>query len=116
MDAFDEVTRCRLIEGLGDRDQGDSVPAQKGPDGDVVFHVASQTIDLVEDHGADVSFLADAGQHGAHLRAIDRLGRLLAHVPATSLGASESQFQMVKIYCGSSPSLTLARIAPDKSL
>jgi hypothetical protein len=58
------------------RDEGDPAAAQQGADGDVVLHVASQPIDLVDDHGLDVALLADPSQHGAQLGPIGRACRL----------------------------------------
>jgi DNA-binding transcriptional LysR family regulator len=75
VDALDEAPGGGLVEVLGHRDERHAATANQRPDGDVVLHVPSQAVDLVDD-GLDVAVLFDPGQHGPQARPVGRTGRL----------------------------------------
>jgi hypothetical protein len=76
VDALHQPSRGGLFEVLGDRHQRHAPTPQERPDGDVVFHVASEPVDLVDDDDVDVLVLGDAGQHLLELRPAGRAGGL----------------------------------------
>jgi hypothetical protein len=65
-----------VIEWLDHADQLDPQAAEQGPDGDVVFEVAGEPVDLVDDHHLDVAVALDAGQHGLELGPVGGAGAL----------------------------------------
>ena len=78
MDAFGEAALGAVIQRLDHADQLDPQAAQQGPDGDVVFEVAGEPVDLVDDHHLDVAVALDAGQHGLEGGSVGGAGALAA--------------------------------------
>ena len=88
VDALDEAARRGLLKVLGDRHERDAPAAQQGADGDVVFHVAGETVDLVDHDGVDVGVVCDASQHLLQLVPVGgagglaAVGELVSQIPA----------------------------------
>ena len=74
MDAFGEAALGAVIQWFHHADQLDPEAAEQGPDGDVVFEVAGEPVDLVDDHYLDVAVALDAGQHGLELGPVGGTG------------------------------------------
>jgi hypothetical protein len=64
VDALGEAALGAVVQRLDHADQLDPEAAEQGPDGDVVFEVAGEPVDLVDHYYLDVALLLDAGQHG----------------------------------------------------
>ncbi|MDA8379477.1 MAG: hypothetical protein M0020_01380 [Actinomycetota bacterium] len=100
VDALHQPPRGGLVEVLGDRDERHSPAAQQRADGDVIFHVPRQAVDLVDHDGLDVAVLADARQHGPQLGPIGRPRRLapvdvlVDELPALVADAAHARFAL----------------------
>lgn len=76
VDAFHQPAGGGFFQPFGHRHQRDSGAAQRGADGDVVFDVAREPVDLVDHDGVHVAVLSDPRQHGLQLRAVGGAGGL----------------------------------------